>query len=237
MPIKIGNNDIGDIYVGSNKIGEVYIGSNLVYTSGRAIKLSSGTSWNIKNLYPNIYNKLSANNFFVSTIDGTHSVYKSVNVAYEGDVKYISIWGQLIKSYNATSGVLTMYYQISGNTDVACPVTPVMVTDLNKISSIAKGSDNNYTATGISGWQNFNINNFFFRDMTGHYLFNGSRTYPGTWGGRSTIYWTKSYNTSNGKLYFYLTNTISEAMEAENGTYYQYGYGINTFYVSPKGVK
>lgn len=34
MGVKIGSNNIGDVYVGSSKISEIYVGNNLVYTAG-----------------------------------------------------------------------------------------------------------------------------------------------------------------------------------------------------------
>lgn len=34
MSLKIGSNNIGDVYVGSDKIGKIYVGSDLVYSAG-----------------------------------------------------------------------------------------------------------------------------------------------------------------------------------------------------------
>lgn len=33
MPLKVGSNNIGDIYVGNDKIGQIFVGNNLVYAS------------------------------------------------------------------------------------------------------------------------------------------------------------------------------------------------------------
>lgn len=118
MGIKIGNNNIGDVYVGSDKIGQIFVGSNLVYTAQAPIP-AQDFILNVQRCTMNTYVSSSTtynNDSYIALDIGVGS--GGATVTYDGNTLNLTSsqvvrFGkyQGVDDGTATSGQLT----ISGN--------------------------------------------------------------------------------------------------------------------------
>lgn len=224
MPINKGTTNYSSIYKGSTRISQIYIGTTLKYSGDRVINLGSGQSWNIKTLYPNLYNKLTVDNFFILT---HNAVNGSRTETWPGYNIHLSIRNGLYKSYNASTGVLNMYYYASGSSENKANVTAVIVTNPSKSLIELTPSDNTYDMRSYSGYGNFTVNNFLISTIGEHYTCNESRTSAGTWTVNNTTSLDKSY--SSGTLTCRETRT-GDSAGTGNGSYYKvYLYQKGTY--------
>ncbi len=215
MPIYQGNKEIESVFFGTTPIQQIYQGTNEIWSNGKVIDLGWGTSWNIKNLYPNLYSQLTADNFFFLSANSSTGG-ASVSVAYVGDTKYLTIRAGIIKSYDSSSGILTFYdHTNNGVGSMHC----VMVVDTSKLTYLGLGTSFNIASRFPNDYMNFTSNNFLIRtirhwnsDYGGSEMLvcNSSRSSPGNYSATSTWSFIKSYNASTGVLTAYSKDRGSE---------------------------
>lgn len=209
--IYLNNKELGNLHVGEKEIQRVLLGESLIWENNKVVVLGWGKSWNIRDLYPNLYNQLTADNFFflsANTVTGSDSV----SVAYQGDTQYISIRGGLSKSYNPSTGVLSMYLYNNSNSSNVCAV---MVSKPEKLIYMGLGTSFNVRSKFPNAYQSMTVDNFIVRTVS-HWnntgssnglICNNSRSYPGNWSGTNRETFTKSYNPNTGVLTCYLNDT------------------------------
>lgn len=206
------NQELQNLHVGDKEIQRVLLGESLVWENNKIVLLGTGTSWNIRTLFPTLYNRLTVDNFFLlsaNTVTGSDTV----RVNYEGDTHYIYITGGLSKSYNPSNGQLSMYLYNNDNTS---SVRAVMVTKPEKLTYLGYGTTFNVKTRFPNTYQSMTANNFVIRTLN-HWnssggrsyglICNNSRSYTGTWSGTNTETLNKSYNASTGILTCYLNDT------------------------------
>lgn len=213
MPIKNGNNGIGEVRYGNNVIGEIYFGNNLVYSSNKVIDLGTNTTFNVSSVYPG-YANLTADNFFLS-VTGTVSMNESADKAFAAD--------GFDKSYNASTGVLTMRTWVKSQNNVKTygSVHAYLVTKPSKLISL--GTKQSFDVTLKGNYRNFTANNFLIKSMS-YYVddYFGVVNSPGNYTISAKLY--KKYNSTSGILtaYFYgqLTTQNGDREGKNNVTVY-----------------
>ena len=214
MPIYVSSNKIGELYFGGNQIGEAYYGNTLVYQNYKVLYLSSSTatSWNIKSLYPALYSKLSADNFFFTTANSI-SVNDTINVPSDG-LNYQTITHGKVKTYDTSSGTLNMYHWLGENNPngtVYGKVRGVLVTKTSKLISLGTGTTFNVKAKSDK-YASFTADNFLIKTWNpynSNYLIHGYRGIEGRWIAVDTKTLVKSYNASTGQLTCYFRDVGS----------------------------
>lgn len=207
--IYIGGKEPENLHLGSKQLERVLLGTKIVWENNKIILLGSGKTWNIKDLYPNLYDKLTEDNFFILSAESV-SGSDSVHVAYEGDTKYIHISGGLKKTYNKETGSLEMYLYNNSNTS---KLTALIISKPEKLVYVGFGTSFNIKNLFPTKYQNMNENNFIVKTLR-HWngsngnsyglICNNSRTYPGDWDGTNTTSLIKKYDPSTGVLTCYL---------------------------------
>lgn len=207
MPIYYGTNQIDSIYYQGTQLDEVYFGDNLVYSSSKTVELGTNTSFNIKDLYPNLYSKLTADNFFAlsaGTASGTNGITMRES---DTEREWAGFSGALAKSYNANTGILSFYNYCSPGNSMGARV--VMVPKTDKLIDL--GTSTSFNVSGRSGYQNFTADNFLILSSNG--ASGGNSYYPQGYyysdSGSATVELRKSYNASTGVLscYIYLQSS------------------------------
>lgn len=209
--IHIGSKDPENLHLGNKQLERVMLGNKVVWENNKIILLGNGKSWNIKNLYPNLYNKLTVDNFFILSADSVTGS-DSVHVAYEGDTQYIHIRGGLNKDYTPSTGALNMYLFNNGNSS---NLRAVMVSKPEKLVYCGYGQSFDIKRLFPTKYQTMNENNFVIKTVV-HWngdgrpaglICNNSRSYPGSWSGSNTEKLVKSYSPSTGVLSCYLNDS------------------------------
>lgn len=192
MPLYNGTKEIDQVFIGNKEVQQIYNGTKEIWSNNKIVKLASGTSWDIKNIYSK-YNQLTVNNFFYLEMDDAANCSDSVTVAYDGDTQYLNITGYLNKSYNATTGVFDSVHYLSGSGTVTAAVTPVLVTDTSKITYVGTGTVD--VRTLLPNYASLTENNFIVAaNYRGGYMWRHSRSYTGNWSVQASHFFNKSYN-------------------------------------------
>lgn len=198
MPVYKGNTEIDKVYLGSTEIAQIYKGTQEIWSNVKVVSLGSGTSFNIKNLYPTLYDKLTADNFFFRTADtasGTNGIRMNANATSR---EYAGFAVGIAKSYDSSTGVLSFYNYVSpGNSR---NVSAVMVPKLTKL--IRLGNGRSFNVSTYEGYQNFTADNFLIQSadrlaFSNSYYPQGY-TYDDSGSCTSTV--PKSYDASTGVL-------------------------------------
>lgn len=206
MAQKHNSKDLQGCYYGTTTIKEIYCGSSLVWKYNRVLYLGTSTSFNVKSSYPDIYASLSTNNFFFTTCDSI--TYTDVLNNVGAETGYSRITQGRNKSYS--NGTLSFYNYLGGNgTAVNGKVKAVLVTKPSELRSL--GTATSFNVSSISGYQNFNVNNFLIKNWTpsSNYIYNQFRGYEGRWTATNTKSLVKAYNSSTGVLTCYIRDVGS----------------------------
>lgn len=187
-----GNNEIDKIYYGDNEIGSVWYGNNEVWTNNKIIKLNSGQTFDITQVYSDYANLTTANFYYLELEDvsGTDSV------TYPGYTVYLTLTGSLTKTY--TNGIFTSEHYINGSKK---NTTPVIVPDPSKLVSIGTGKTFDIKTLYPDTYQNLTANNFIVNIPSSQsFLYRGSITSAGTYSCGGTHKLVKSYDSTTGTL-------------------------------------
>lgn len=148
MALFLGEKEIDQVYWGEKEIGQIYWGEKEIWSNAKIISLGSGTSWNIKQLYPNLYDKLTENNFFfrsATQASGTNSIRMN-----PGDSRtWAGFSCGLAKGYDKTTGDLLVYNYVNPGKQTKVEAVLVAKTDKliylgNSTSFDVKLKTNNY---------------------------------------------------------------------------------------------
>lgn len=240
MPIDKGTTEYSQIKKGTTNISEIYIGNTLKFSDFKVISLGSGTSFNIANIYSG-YANLTANNFFVLSANnatGSNSISVPARPGTDGHTRYDSAGfiAKLVKSYDASTGILTMYnalYRENGVAAGTANVTAGMVIKTGKLINLGTGKS--FNLTSYSGYQNFTNNNFLILSAAdtsdGNSYYYQTYAYSDSGSGTSSI--TKSYNASTGVLSAYIRMQSTDT----SGVYGYFNMNVTgnvTVYLNPK---
>lgn len=208
MPVYKGTKEANDIYYGELEIKEVRLGETLKYVANQIIDLGTGTSFNIANIYPK-YAELTDSNFFCTTMNrstGSDRVTGD-NVTYQ----YVHIMADFYKSYNATSGVLTMFNGCGSDTNILAlnkgAVHAFLITKPRKLKYLGQGT--RFDVSNIEGYQYFTADNFLIGNIPlhrsiDHIVLRSGTSLSNSASGEASF--TRSYNPSTG-IYTCVWNT------------------------------
>lgn len=205
------NKELQNLHVGDKEIQRVLLGESLIWENNKIVVLSEGRTWDIRSLYPTLYNTFTLDNFFLLSANRVTGS-SSVTVAYEGDVKYLSITGGLSKEYIASTGTLNEYLFNNSNRS---NVIPVVVSKPEKLIYCGLGTSFDMKTFFPNSYQSLTVNNFIIKTVR-HFngsgrayglICNNSRTFPGNWSATNTETLVKTYNASTGILSCYLNDT------------------------------
>ena len=168
MGIRLGTTRIRDIFNGTLDILKVMYGTELVWEKLIVIDLGTAKfdNYDITSYYAD-WQSLTADNFYIANMN---SASGSSKVVVSGYTKYLKIHGELIKSYNATTGKLTCYNQCAGvaqegtNTTGTGNVHVVLVVNPDELISL--GSGQSFNLTNESGYRNFTADDFIIKNVT-----------------------------------------------------------------------
>lgn len=208
MPIYDGLNDLDVLFDGSNELEYVYDGNEEVWANAQAIDLGLGKTWNIKELFPNIYQNLTANNFFTN---GSASGF------YESDSKsgYTGTDSSIVfsKSYNAETGILSasIVGRIDGAVNHNLDVHMFLVKKPSKLLSLGTSSSID-VRTRIPNWEDYTIDNFMalsIPNVSADDAYDARSYFNKSWGGGvitlNTSYWNRNAGTqgTNNNTYYF----------------------------------
>lgn len=205
MPVEKNLEDLWNCYSGNQEIKRIMYGPYLVWENNQVINLGRGKSWDIAVLYPNLYRKLSVDNFFFCDA-GNVSGSATVNVTETGvDVGYLSISVGLHKSYDPDTGKLSMYTTCNlGRGDV----TAVLVTKPKKLISLGMAQRFNLSQLYPSSFRSFTVDNFILKTYQTGLVFNNFRGTEGSWTATNTQTYVKEYNQNTGVLTCYMDENV-----------------------------
>lgn len=214
MPVYLGDKEIEIGAFGDKELVNLYLGDKEIWGGGKVIDLGWGTSWDIKSLYPKLYNKLTADNFLLVAAN-TVSYWASMKPSgtYQ---EYTNCFDGIIKSYNASTGVLEFRTQGDGDTSGirTNSVRVVLVVKLDKLTYLGYGTTFNVANVFPNDYKNMTVNNFALRTIV-HWNTSGTATYSlcsrsGRVGDGYTTYSddgqfgiVKSYDANTGVLRMY----------------------------------
>lgn len=225
MPLYLGDKEISQIYLGDKELTSIYLGDKEIWGSGKIIALEEGTSWDIKSLYPNLYDSLTVDNFFFM---GANTVGASISgKVYPSDYRvYDGFDGGLVKTYNSSTGILSAYSRCNnnkGNAKMAIVIRP------DKL--IALGTAFSFSLTGYDNYQNFTNDNFLISGAAK--TLNRGNTYYASeavysYSGSGSVSFNKSYDATTGSL-------ASSLRLSTSGSYLDGGDSCGlTVYLNPK---
>ena len=110
----------GLAYDATNKKLGIKVGADAVipFSGGKTVKyIGQGTSFDIKSLFPDQYQNLTADNFLCEPISNGTSAENISPHGYEGSWYYSTY--SFSKSYNASTGILTVTSQVYYNVSFA----------------------------------------------------------------------------------------------------------------------
>lgn len=203
--IYLNNKELENLHIGEQEIQRVLLGESLIWENNRIVNLGSGKTWNIQNLFPSLYSRLTADNFFFLSFN---NVSESVRVTVqEGGSDRLWIYGGLTKSYNPSTGVLNLYPYLNSQ---SANLTAVMVTKPEKLTYVGTGTSFNVRNLFPNDYQNMTANNFLVKTLS-HWNGGGAngivcnevRNYAGTFSANDLLSFSKSYNPSTGQLTIY----------------------------------
>lgn len=205
------NQELQNLHIGENEIQRVLLGEHLIWENNKIVDLGWGKSWDIKSLFPNLYQDLTIDNFFLLS---ANNVSGSDTVVGTGRLGLAS---GIVKSYDASTGVLSFYtsYNYGQMTNT---VRAVMVSKLDKLTYVGYGTSFNVKNIFPNDYQNMTVDNFLVKTIrhwnsdTGlpyGYDYHGSRSISGTWTADGNFTFHKSYNASTGVLTVYFNSSGS----------------------------
>ena len=210
-----GNTELENLFKGDVEVENVWLGTKEVWTNslGSLVDLGVGTSFNVRNVLPNDYQNLTADNFFIYSLTGTNGGSGSTSSAM---VNVGSSESTLVKSYNASIGILTCCNKMEANwrdsdqtqysnKNTSCGVK--VFVPKKRIANSQKVNKMIYLGEG----QSFDVSQVYsdYRKLTADnfYIKSYKRiSYSeGTGAGGSVSVWlslslAKSYNTNTGAL-------------------------------------
>lgn len=199
--IKQGSTEVTKIEVGSQEISSVKIGEVEVFGGVKCKLLPLGTQWDIKQYYPN-YQKLTADNFLFLHIE---SVSGSTRVKHSGGYTvYVNITGELVRSYDPSTGILQMYSDCNGTHG---NVIPGMITDTSKLKYLGKGTS--FNVSSYPNYKNFTLENFAIGPHSWWYLCRSSKSGAGDYRASGGFSGSRSYDASTGVFKFDLSGWVS----------------------------
>ena len=220
MAQKNNNKDLQSCYFGTTEIEKIFYGTNLVWANNQVIYLGNAQSFNVSSYSG--YKSFTADNFYFTTASNVSNT-DTVNIAYEGDNQYITLWSGIYKNYNSSTGVLTFRTLLN---DAYGNVSAYLVTKPSKLVYLGLGQSFNVKNSYPSKYNRFTANNFLIKTIRHYnsgsssvsqsYVYHGVRTYPGRWTGRDTFSFTKSYNSSTGQLTVYFNDSGSADGESSD---------------------
>ena len=225
--IYLNGKELDNLHIGEKEIQRVLLGESLIWENNRIVNLGAGTTWNIRELYPRLYDKLTADNFFFLTFS---DAYTSVSVTVQsGGSERLYIYGGVSKSYNPTTGILTFYPYLNSS---GANLTAVMVTKPEKLVYLGLGTSFNVRTYFPNSYMNLTVDNFIVKGIS-HWNGGGStglvcnevRNYAGRFDANDRLSFTKSYNPSTGVLTIYANdygNTDSNPYWNRNSSVYVY---------------
>ena len=227
--IYLNNKELDNLHIGEKEIQRVLLGESLIWENNKIVNLGFGKSWDIQNLFPNIYNELTADNFFFLSFNNVTGS-TSVNVAYTGDTKYLRIDGGLSKAYDPSTGILNAYLYNNSNKSDVCAV---LVTKPEKLVYLGLGTSFDVKTRFPDRYQSMTADNFVvqtIRHWNGNgrsfgLICNNSRSSVGSWSGYNVESFVKTYDASNGILTCYLNDTGNcDNIDRWNGNSSVYAY-------------
>lgn len=224
--------ELRNCYYEDTEIQKIMYGDKLVWEGNKVIALGTGQSWNIRTLYPNLYNRLTSANFFFASANSV-SELDTINMrASDTSREWGGFTGSITKSYDSSTGILTAYSYIKntrGN------VRMFMCTKPEKLVYLGKGSY--FNVSNREDYESFVGDNFLISGAD--YLSIGAWFYPQGYdyadGGRGTLSVSKSYNASTGVL----TCGIYLSSVDTSGVYNWYNWSTSgnlTIYLNPKVI-
>lgn len=203
--IYLNNKELDNLHIGETTIQRVLLGESLIWENNKIVNLGAGTTWNIRELYPNLYDRLTADNFYFLTFNSV-STSVVVNVQTGGSER-LYIYGGVTKSYNPQTGILTFYPYLNSS---SATLTAVMVTKPEKLVSLGTGTSFNVRAKFPTNYMNLTADNFIVKSIS-HWNGGGAtglvcnevRNYAGRFDANDRLSFTKSYNASTGVLTVY----------------------------------
>lgn len=216
-----GNKEISAIYDGGKEVVSVFDGSKEVWSNNKIIDLGEGTTFNVANFYQK-YRELTIDNFFFTSVS---SLSKALWYRLDdGERKDIGAITRVEKSYNSSTGVLTLRNYLKVIDGVSYnKVHAFLVVKPIKLSYLGEGTI--FDVKGIKNYKKLTVNDFLIKETTqcGKYNtyyanpdgYDVSASSPIT----STI--VKTYDSENGILTCYLQCFISGGayMNYISGTY------------------
>lgn len=208
MPIEKNNEDLWNLYFGEQEIKKVMYGETLVWENNRVINLGLGKRWNIAELYPNLYKKLTLDNFYVLSMNSFSGNDRFAVTETGVDVGYLNVNVRLAKKYNQNTGILEMYGECNeGKGDVI----GLIVTKPLKLIEIGLGTSFDIASLQPSLYNKLSLNNFIIKTIPNDYAF---RSFRGSAGGPWTVTCTESlvkeYDSNSGRLDCYIQNNWRE---------------------------
>lgn len=212
MPLFLGNSEVERVLVGDTEIAQIYQGTNEIWSNVKTVDLGEGTSWDIKTLYPYLYKKLTADNFFVLTASAATKTY-GIRMDPGDATVYWVMDGTIYKNYDPSTGKLDCYIRISGKVSQTAKVKVIMVTKTEKLQLLT-----NFNVSNVPGYQNFTVDNFLISSTSGTHYYNSfyAQSYIYSGSGTITVDLVKSYNQNTGVLTCYLRQRSSNT----DGTYH-----------------
>lgn len=181
--------ELQNLHIGDNEIQRVLLGERLIWENYKLINIGTGKFFNIKELYPNDYQEFTNDNFFIYGVSGRGYVSGSIRGDESGPVMGMN--SQVIKSYNATTGILSCYLLVNGEStssnsvNVSVAIIPNVQKALEKgnLIYLGKGWGANIKSHFPNDYQNMSVANFMIggsdRAGTGNRYYGGSFTCGG----------------------------------------------------------
>lgn len=235
MPLYLGNKETDKVYLGGKEIAQIYLGNKEIWTNVKVVRLGSGKSWNIKQLYPHLYNKLTADNFFALTANAVGGDI-GIRMNPSDDRETHTFDSCIYKSYDPNTGMLYVYSRMMDHDRQlgSADANVVMITKLDKLIPL----NGNFNVSGYSGYKDFTEDNFLISSTGVAHFYNSfyPQSYPYSGSGHATGYLKKTYNKNTGVLNCYWRQDSHNTDDVYNWFNGSATAGC-TVYLNPEGLK
>lgn len=186
------------------EIKKVYLGENLVWENYRIVDLGVGQTFDVSSIYDK-YNELTIDNFYFTTM-------ANASITENRPTGLYYVVDNFVKNYNSSTGILTMYGSVSGDTTARANVHAYLI--INPTKLIDLGNNTTFNVSNIRGFEEFTEDNFFIKETTGGNV--GGIRDPGYYTG--SIRLVKNYNQETGVLtcYYYGLMVAGEKTRARS---------------------
>lgn len=233
--IYLNDNELQNLHIEDKEIQRVLFGDKLVWENNKIVDLGWGKSWNIAELFPNLYQDLTVDNFFLLS---ANSVSGSDRIDGTGRLALAS---GIAKSYDSSTGALSFYTSYNYG-EMTNTVRAVLVSKVDKLTYVGYGTSFNVRNLFPNDYQNMTVDNFLVKTIrhwnsdTGlpmFYDYFGNRSVSGTWTASGNFTFHKSYNASTGVLtvYFNSSGSASGVSDTWNRNSNCYVYGTKKVFV------